>query len=283
MFPILFQVDDVESKLDLLIEMYKEDRRRTQQTTQQLYQQTQQLAQQIGPPLSPGLQLQPVGGNQSMLSPTESLLNVRQNNIKQVSEPPTPVGKNPTRPMHRNLSDLGPRFKKRVTYRCASNPMSETVDQSESYVEEQIPLTPILKKPSRGHSYSDTTGALYGNNCDNRPCNWSVEHLAADTFSEGTFSELQTDSETNLACPSPRDDRYPSCDSTESDMVSEGEQENDEQSQLLNPNPTGGPQEQTTAETYDGELPQNSNYRLRPESQALLMRPEVLKLRKTTC
>ena len=262
--------------------MYKEDRRRTQHSTQQLYQQTQQLSQQLGhaPPLSPGLQLQPAPVTQTLLSPSESLLNVRHNNIKQVSEPPTPCGKNPTRPMHRNLSDLGPRFKKRVTYRCASNPMSESVDHSASYVEEQIPLTPILKKPTRGIRDGNT---LDGNNCDNQSCMWSVEHLTADTFSEGTFSEVQTDSETNLACPSPRDDRYPSCDSTESDMVSEGEQDNDEQSQLLSPNPAAGGSHDHSMDTSDGEMAPSSNYRLRPESQALLMRPEVLKLRKTTC
>ncbi|PVD32396.1 hypothetical protein C0Q70_07830 [Pomacea canaliculata] len=93
------QVEDIESKVDLLIDMYKEDRKILLQHLQLQY-----GTQSPGPP-------------PSQVKPRPILVDKQF-----TSEPATPtgVGQNPNRPMHRNLSDLSQRIKKRVTYRCLS-------------------------------------------------------------------------------------------------------------------------------------------------------------------
>ena len=62
------------------------------------------------------------------------------------SEPGTPTMKNPERPMHRNLSDLGPRVKKRVTYKSAHVPDLEDRERPLSLSDMNTPHTPILKR-----------------------------------------------------------------------------------------------------------------------------------------
>ena len=64
------------------------------------------------------------------------------------SEPgtPTTATKNPDRPMHRNLSDLGPRVKKRVTYRSAHAAVLDDRDRPPSLSDMNAPPTPILKR-----------------------------------------------------------------------------------------------------------------------------------------
>ena len=97
------QVEDIESKLDLLIDMYKEDRKILLQHLQD-QQQGEQGPAMGAPPQVP-------------LKPRPILVDKQF-----TSEPATPTGPglNPNRPMHRNLSDLSQRIKKRVTYRCLS-------------------------------------------------------------------------------------------------------------------------------------------------------------------
>ncbi|XP_070208932.1 potassium voltage-gated channel subfamily KQT member 1-like [Littorina saxatilis] len=98
------QVEDIESKLDLLIDLYREDRKILLQHLQIQQQQQEGQGQPVTPPTAP-------------LKPRPILVDKQF-----TSEPATPtgVGHNPNRPMHRNLSDLSQRIKKRVTYRCLS-------------------------------------------------------------------------------------------------------------------------------------------------------------------
>lgn len=92
-------MEDIESKLDLLIDLYKDDRKLLLHHIQQQY----GAAGQPPPP--------------SQAKPRPILVDKQF-----TSEPATPtgVGQNPDRPMYRNLSDLSQRIKKRVTYRCLS-------------------------------------------------------------------------------------------------------------------------------------------------------------------
>nr|KAG5688027.1 hypothetical protein BaRGS_026817 [Batillaria attramentaria] len=99
-------VEDVESKLDLLIDLYREDRKILLQHIQHQQQGTQGQGQGQTPG-QPPIQIKP-----------RPILVDKQF----TSEPATPtgVGQNPNKPMYRNLSDLSQRIKKRVTYRCMS-------------------------------------------------------------------------------------------------------------------------------------------------------------------
>ncbi|XP_052822999.1 potassium voltage-gated channel subfamily KQT member 1 isoform X2 [Octopus bimaculoides] len=100
------QVEDIESKLDLLIDLYKEDRQLVLQHV--LGVRSEQEIVQSDSRKKP----QPL----SSLKPRPILVDKQY-----TSEPNTPTGiRNPSRPMQRNLSDLGQRIKKRVTYRCLS-------------------------------------------------------------------------------------------------------------------------------------------------------------------
>ena len=99
-------MEDIESKLDLLIDLYKEDR--------QLVLRHVLGGQNApeGPTVESRKKPQPL----SSIKPRPILVDKQY-----TSEPNTPTGlRNPSRPMQRNLSDLGQRIKKRVTYRCLS-------------------------------------------------------------------------------------------------------------------------------------------------------------------
>lgn len=98
----MFQVEDVESKMDLLIDMYKEDRKILLQNAQAIIS-NQSSQTEITPCLK------------NSLATPRSILHDRTS-----SEPSTPTIRNAEKAMHRNLSDLGQRIKKRVTYRLLS-------------------------------------------------------------------------------------------------------------------------------------------------------------------
>jgi len=94
-----FQVDDIETKLDLLIEMYKTDRQTGTAATDDPTRTSSSTSSKLlhGPPLS--------------LRPDLDDAAVQRSDL---STPPPPVTESyknsrPSRPMLRNLSDLGPR------------------------------------------------------------------------------------------------------------------------------------------------------------------------------
>ncbi|CAL1544934.1 unnamed protein product, partial [Lymnaea stagnalis] len=110
------QVDDIESKLDLLVDMYKEDRKLLLQHIQQSYGGTPPP----GPPPPPASHAPPPAGS-SQFKPRPILIDKHF-----TSEPATPtglgfagstgggrLGEKPI--IQRNLSDLSQRIKKRVT------------------------------------------------------------------------------------------------------------------------------------------------------------------------
>lgn len=99
------QVEDIEGKLDSLIEMFREDREHR----------TQAQHASSHPFNDPQGQSEcHKDKNQSRRSSAENLQVVVAKGLR--SEPCTPILKNPDKPMLRNLSDLGPRVKKKVTY-----------------------------------------------------------------------------------------------------------------------------------------------------------------------
>ena len=170
------QVEDIEAKLDLLLDLYKEDRKQQLQVIQHIAQQQEEMMQQhrrplhvsSPPPAGPD-RMPPEGGsidagatsttNSSMYPYLPHLSHLTMDELKGQSEPSTPVLKTVKPPMHRNLSDLGPRFKKRVTYRCWST-INDSVERPPSVSsDEATPLTPILKKTNRdyGHHHNVRT------------------------------------------------------------------------------------------------------------------------------
>ncbi len=181
-------MEDIEAKLDLLLDLYKEDRKSQLQVIQQIAQQQDEMMALYRRPLltSPaGLGGEPRGapggepGDPAVLRTYGAvqgaaaagvvglprglygsvhpflphLSHLTAEELKGQSEPSTPVLKTVKPPMHRNLSDLGPRFKKRVTYRCWNNTLNDSADssrpQSVSSDDSAMPLTPILKKTGR--------------------------------------------------------------------------------------------------------------------------------------
>jgi potassium voltage-gated channel KQT-like subfamily protein len=134
-----FQVDDIEVKLDQLIELYMEDRKRLlalplQHSADSPFLLTGSAAAvvttaAVTPCLNSTLHnphIFTVSTSQTAQSPPiTSTAVLRPKPIlidKQSSEPNTPISKSfsepqPHRPMHRGYSDLGHRIKKRVTLR----------------------------------------------------------------------------------------------------------------------------------------------------------------------
>lgn len=122
------KVDDIENKLDTLIDMYKDDR----QQQKRYYDRNHQLhssdsfqsGSSVFPPPPTTTTTTTFAGEQRLLERTRhhrvanDPLRLRSSSnvaSKQLSEPSTPIVKNPVKPMMRNLSDLGPRIQKRVT------------------------------------------------------------------------------------------------------------------------------------------------------------------------
>ena len=93
--------------------------------------------------------------------------------------------------------------------------------------------------------------------------------------SEETAEDLNRDDAPERHRALHRTDRFPSNNSTESDCFSDMDEEVDSTTDLL-PAAPGGSTDTPDTEAYKYD-------HMKPESQALLMRPEVLKLRKTTC
>lgn len=152
------QVEDIETKLDLLLDMYKEDRKR---------------------PTSQGVQLQSEAEQAEQAAQSDSKHSQLRSILvdKQQSEPPTPttlVGK----PIQRNWSDLSSRSKKKkVTYRCASATDVKTATD--------LP-PPILKKRPSSESDRPTE--------DKTPSNPDIQiYKPAPTPLIKEFSQEQTD------------------------------------------------------------------------------------------
>lgn len=117
-------MDDIESKLDLLIDMYREDREymmQQQQVFKALLQSNDQLVPQnvvtaepkpIAAPVNAGhVRSQPMS-----IKPRPILVDKSARGASEPATPTTPILRNPVRPMQRNHSDLGSRVKKKVTY-----------------------------------------------------------------------------------------------------------------------------------------------------------------------
>lgn len=117
----LFQTEDIESKLDLLFDMYKEDRKLLLQYCQSMAQDNMPTSGEATPVAS------------CLKSSTSSLRQPRSILAdKQFSEPSTPtnVGNSENPSLQGNLSDLSQRIKKRVTYRLLSLNMEAKERQS---------------------------------------------------------------------------------------------------------------------------------------------------------
>ena len=105
-------MEDIETKIDLLLEMYKEDRTHVQSMTSSAAerQQTDDVqTDDVAEYRAPRSSTDPSGPRRSASEVTSS----RQERVK---------------PMLRNLSDLGPRVKKRVAYSTCDAPPAVTID-----------------------------------------------------------------------------------------------------------------------------------------------------------
>ena len=111
-FIVLFQTEDIESKLDLLIDLYKEDRKLLMGCYQNCVQNTRlsQPTQEVTSCLK---------NSSATLKQPRSVL-VDKSNKQSSTSNMHEDDFNPAYAMHRNLSDLGQRIKKRVTYRLMS-------------------------------------------------------------------------------------------------------------------------------------------------------------------
>ena len=194
---------------------------------------------------------------------------------KQSSEPTTPTTRHPSRPMLRNLSDLGPRIKKRVTYRCSSASSFPT-DAIEAANRTMPPS--ILKK-----THPPDTQKNQEHNCSFslNSIGDPSDHVDDDVIEEHPCGANEEDEDMRdfpgaYSPALPRRDRYVSANSMESDCASDLDDGStmDSTSNLLPRD------DETDGETNSGK---GYKYHMKPESQSLLMRPEVLKLRKTTC
>ncbi|GAB6019500.1 hypothetical protein CHUAL_001077 [Chamberlinius hualienensis] len=110
------QVDDIESKLDHLIDMYMTDRK----YWAMLRMPNDMMAATLSTPASSSSSSSNTT-NQSQ-QPQTQLKSPKPILVgdKQCSEPSTPVVRNTQKPMHRGYSDLSQRMKKRVTLRVTS-------------------------------------------------------------------------------------------------------------------------------------------------------------------
>ncbi|KAJ8322350.1 hypothetical protein KUTeg_000821, partial [Tegillarca granosa] len=119
-------VEDIETKLDLLIDLYKEDRKI-------MLQHCHSCLPSADLTNKPGENITPCLKPSSSLKKHSPVLDAQY-----CSEPATPTLNKPERLIHRNLSDLGQRIKKRVTYRLMS--LNDPPDRKDDM------CVPILKR-----------------------------------------------------------------------------------------------------------------------------------------
>ena len=125
-------MEDIETKLDILIDLYKEDRK---------------------------LLLQKLSSSTDSNSDNKEIVNKQiPRSIlvdKQYSEPSSPiVNRPPKRFMQRNHSDLGSRIRKRVTYRLHSSPVCTSAQEDKSLIpENSIPRSHSASYPSKTKFY----------------------------------------------------------------------------------------------------------------------------------
>ena len=195
-------------------------------------------------------------GDAPAQSPTSNSIKPRSILVDKqyTSAPNTPVVRNPTKPMHRNLSDLGPRIKKRVTYRCMSSEGSD-------YAREGPPPSPLTR----------TSPPPYGEVEEEEMEEGSREIPVCTIVTENEAqSEADSDQSEGACQLSPQQERLESNSTlTEMEYLSDAESNSSAQDDS---------NENTSLMHGHDET-----FHRRPESNALLMRPEVLKLRKTFC
>jgi len=100
--------------------------------------------------------------------------------------------------------------------------------------------------------------------------------IANDSFVSSIFNAGSSDGMLHA----PRTDRYPSCNSTESEYVSDPD-DNSTIDDMSSASDALLPQGDLDPDST--EINTAHAFHMKPESKALLMRPEVLKLRKTSC
>ncbi|XP_068916386.1 potassium voltage-gated channel subfamily KQT member 1-like isoform X3 [Tenebrio molitor] len=181
------QVDDIESKIDQLLELYMEDRKRF-----------------IALPYVPqGVDKTPTFSSSYISSPSSAVLKPKPILVdKQSSEPSSPTFKNFSeispapvirRPMHRGFSDLGNRIKKRVTL-------------STPYDGEVVIVVPALNPPPPPMAGSSATTS--GTICMTEVHTHEQELGSPKTATESSEmdyledTEDQDATETTLLCPS---------------------------------------------------------------------------------
>ena len=351
-------MEDIESKLDLLIELIKEDKKHCLSTLEGSN--------------SPNSKTMP------QYPRLRSILT-----DKNGSEPSIPPLKNPSRPIFRNHSDLGPRLRKKVTYRnnqgaylsesepstpvsilkkgsvssvpsepdinegedldrtiqsedltsneyqpptdsVFANIESNHVTQSQSNERGHVPVTRSTSDITERHSRETVDIELGEKDSDDSTCNTTVddgkelsdavnlrglvslEMISEKEPSASHHSSVHSSAESVVLAPhnelfisetgSSRSERYPSYNSTESEYMSDREDspviEALSETTPLNsayqscPDPSPHRQsvrnECVSHHTIANNQSNKINH-LKPESQGLLMRPEVLKLRKTSC
>ena len=152
----MFQVEDIETKLDILIDLYKEDRKI--------------LLQKLSSPTDSNTENKELVNKQI---PRSILVD------KQYSEPSSPiVNRPPKRFMQRNHSDLSSRIRKRVTYRLHSSPVCNSAQDDKSLIpENNIPRSLSASYPSRTKFYDSEES---NNESGKTVTNETEEHQESD-------------------------------------------------------------------------------------------------------
>ncbi|XP_022243796.1 potassium voltage-gated channel subfamily KQT member 5-like [Limulus polyphemus] len=184
-------VEDVEMKLDQLIEMFLEDRKQRTMTAS--------LHNQSQAPIQPNI-IHATHTPPTLPKPKSILVD------KQASEPNTPVSKNFDRPMQRGNSDLSQRLKKRVTLRHSLDTTTPTITDvavSESQdlsstIEQSTDTFPCIKIEKDSHV--DSTSTL----------NTSVNSASLDQLSESSsaVTEVETLGEIDTKVKKNKDGRF---------------------------------------------------------------------------
>lgn len=114
---------------------------------------------------------------------------------KQHSEPSTPIVKNPVKPMLRNLSDLGPRIKKRVTIGISGCSSEVLYEQPQLY-----PIDGSQVESSSFDEVDDEVGSAEG--LKGKFSRVVEEERAFEPSRSSSGSSLCPASETSRECPS---------------------------------------------------------------------------------